>query len=249
MQAWTGARQGMNRAIFLPVQLWLTHAIAFFAHEYGHSVTAWALGFKANPLLLNFGTLSLPNFLIMSEIDEKVDYAPVFAGGHGAAAALIAAAGVLTNFLLYLAFCVAFRRADKSHSGRALLLFWLCVMCAGNLLAYVPIRTFSPEDDMNMVVKGLHTTPWLVLLGLGIPFLAELLHLFSRLLPQARRILFPDDKPRQSRMVVLTGFIVFVFYALAGFEQGEGPTAPVLALLSVFALFPLVTFACWPRRA
>ena len=88
----------MNRAILLPVQLWLAHAVAFFAHEYGHSFSAWALGFKAHPLVLNFGTLSLRNLLIMSEIDEKVDYAPIFAGGDGAAAALIAAAGVLTNF-------------------------------------------------------------------------------------------------------------------------------------------------------
>jgi hypothetical protein len=239
----------VKRAILLPVQLWLAHAIAFFAHEYGHSFSAWALGFKAHPLILNFGTLSLPNLLIMSEIDEKVDYGPVFAGGHGAAAALIAAAGVLTNFFLYIVFCIAFRRMDKTRPGLALLLFWLCVMCAGNLLAYVPVRTFSPEDDMSTVVKGLGTTPWMVLLGLGIPFLAELLHLFLRLLPQARRTLFPDDKARQSRMVALSAFIVFVFYALAGFEHGEGQAAPILALLSVFAFFPLVTFACWPRRA
>jgi hypothetical protein len=237
----------MNRTILLPVQLWLAHAIAFFAHEYGHSFSAWALGFKTHPLILNFGTLSLRNVLIMSEIDEKVDYVPVFAGGHGGAAALIAAAGVLTNFFLYIAACIAFRRVDKNRPALALFLFWLCVMCAANLLAYVPVRTFSPEDDMSTVVKGLGTTPWMVLLGLGIPFLAELLHLFARLLPQARRTLFPDDHTRQSRMVVLTAFIAFVFYALAGFEQGEGQAAPILALLSIFIVFPLVSYACWPR--
>ena len=239
----------MKRYVLLPIQLWLAHAIAFFAHEYGHSFSAWALGFKAHPLVLNFGTLSLRNLLIMSEIDEKVDYAPIFVGGHGAAAALVAAAGVLTNFFLYIACCVAFRRTDKTRPGLALLFFWLCVMCAGNLLDYVPIRTFAPQDDMSTVAKGLGVTPWVVLLGLGIPFLVEILHLFLRLLPLARRTLFPDDKPRQFRLVALTAFIVFVFYALAGFEHGEGRAAPILALLSVFAAFPLVSFACWPRRA
>jgi hypothetical protein len=237
----------MKRYVILPVQLWLAHAMVFFAHEYGHSFTAWALGFKAHPLVLNFGTLSLRNLLIMSEIDEKVDYAPIFAAGHGAAAALIAAAGVLSNFFLYIALWIAFRRADRNRPSLMLLLFWLCVMCAGNLLDYVPIRTFSPVDDMSTVVKGLGITPWMAVLGLGIPFLAELLHLFLRLLPQAGRTLFPNDKARQSRMVVLTAFIVFVFYALAGFEHGEGPAAPVLALLSIFVIFPLVSFACWPR--
>jgi hypothetical protein len=71
--------------------LWLTHAIAFFAHEYSHSFVAWALGWKSNPWIINFGHPDLPNFFQMIDIDEKVDYAPIFAGGHGFAAAVLAA--------------------------------------------------------------------------------------------------------------------------------------------------------------
>ncbi len=73
-------------ALIVAIQIWATHAIAFFAHEYGHSFTAAALGWKADPFVLNFGDLSWSNLLAMFKIDERVDYAPIFKSGNGAQA-------------------------------------------------------------------------------------------------------------------------------------------------------------------
>jgi hypothetical protein len=43
-------------SIKLVVLILVSHAIAFFCHELAHSVTAWLLGAKADPLALNYGS-------------------------------------------------------------------------------------------------------------------------------------------------------------------------------------------------
>ena len=82
---------------------WLAHALGYLVHEYAHSFVAWLLRYKANPLALNYGHLSLDNVLTLGDIDENVDYDPIFAAGRGPLASLIAVAGVLFgNGIFYL---------------------------------------------------------------------------------------------------------------------------------------------------
>jgi len=97
--------------------LWLTHAIAFFAHEYSHSFLAWALGWKTNPWVIDFGHVDARNLLMMIEMDEKVDYAPIFGGGHGFDAAAIAASGVVIGNGLLFVICQALF-ASAVRAGR-----------------------------------------------------------------------------------------------------------------------------------
>lgn len=52
------ARETVTFLLQLALLSWLTHALAYFLHEFGHSFTAWITGYKANPLALNYGHLS-----------------------------------------------------------------------------------------------------------------------------------------------------------------------------------------------
>ena len=79
----------------LLLQLWLAHAVVFFAHEYAHSFAAWMLGWKANPLSLYYAHPTLKDFLVQLGIDQNVDELPIFASGHSRDAALIAGAGMV----------------------------------------------------------------------------------------------------------------------------------------------------------
>jgi hypothetical protein len=45
--------------LLVVIQLWLAHVIGFLMHEYAHSFTAWLLHYKANPLDLDYGHLSI----------------------------------------------------------------------------------------------------------------------------------------------------------------------------------------------
>lgn len=108
------------------LQLWLAHAIGYLAHEYAHSFIAWFCHAKADPLALDYGGLNLENLLFLNDIDENVDYAPLFAEGRNHVAALIAVSGVLIgNGLSYVASLLLFRRATKQH-WRAWAMFFFC---------------------------------------------------------------------------------------------------------------------------
>jgi hypothetical protein len=124
-------------------QLWLAHAIGLMIHEYAHSFTAWLLHYKTNPFALDYGGLNLDNILFQDDIDENVDYAPIFAAGRGALASLIAVAGVLIgNGFSYIVSRWLWTKAkQKKTRAWAMFFFWLCVMSVGNFLSYVPVRT------------------------------------------------------------------------------------------------------------
>jgi hypothetical protein len=168
------------------VQLWSAHAIAYLMHEYAHAFTAWLLGWKANPFALHYGDLSIVNLLILTKIDENVDYAPIYAQGHGHLAALIAFAGSGIGSLLLYAMCRWLLSGTRLqlHPVWRLFAFWLCLMCVGNFYDYVPIRTFDPQGDVSYIVRGLQVSPWLVLVLLGIPTALAIYQLFATLLPQ-----------------------------------------------------------------
>jgi len=234
------------RALTL-VQIWATHAIAFFAHEYAHSTTAWLLGWKANPLALNYGHLTLSNLLAMFAIDENVDYAPIFASGHAWQAGLIAAAGVavgnglITYPISRWGFAEAKRRSARAW---AMFFYWLCVMSVGNLICYVPARTFSYREDMHTVTLGFHCSPWFILLVLGVPFALALVEFFARFEPRSLHWIAPCSLVQRGTMAVLTAAGIFGFYGLAGLSN-SGLISHRISLVSVCVVFPLAAvFEC-----
>jgi len=229
--------------------LWLAHALGYLVHEYAHSFTAWALGYKTNPLALDYGRPDLRNLLILSDIDENVDYGRIFTAGKGYLASLIAVAGLLAgNGILYFLSRGLYsfaKRRNRPILGLFALLF--CLMNVGNFFAYVPIRTFTTHADMANVERGLRISPWWIATVLGLPFGVAIGHFFMKLLPDARGFLFPHKRAPQVVLVAVSSFTVFAFFGSAGM-QGYGPTSHWLTALSLYVLFPVVLILCWPRR-
>ncbi|MET0506487.1 MAG: hypothetical protein ABWZ85_14300 [Luteibacter sp.] len=224
------------------VLLWLlAHAVGLFSHEFAHTFSALALGWKQNPFALDWGSASPLNILLQQEVDENVDYAPVFASGHGIDAGLIALAGAaLGNMVVSLGAGLAVFTAARKRASVAVGCFgyWLVVMSVGNLLSYVPLRVFTSHADMHTVQQGFGWTPMQVILFIGIPFFLAVLWFFLRFQPRALYALFPVSAPRRYVMVVLTSLTVFGFFAVAGLS-GYGETSHVLSLGFLLALLPL----------
>jgi hypothetical protein len=239
-------RAGFNLAfVFL---LWLAHALGYLVHEYAHSFLAWGLGYKANPLALHYGHLSFGNILLLSDIDENVDYAPIFAGGRGALAALIAVAGVLFgNGIFYLLSRRLYATA-REHGRRmlALFLFLFCLMNVGNFISYVPARTFTDHADMATVERGLHLSPWWIAIVLGIPFCVAVWHFFARLLPGAMGFFFPHAYSYQLYLLILSAFMIFGFFGSAGLHR-YGQVSHWISVCSMYLFLPLSVILCRPR--
>jgi hypothetical protein len=234
--------------LFVPLW-WLGHALGYLTHEYAHSFTAWALGYKANPLALNYGHLTPQNVAFLLSIDENVEYGPIFAAGKGYLASLIAVAGVLFgNGVFYFVARGLYSFAKQWHRQvLGLFAFLFCLMNVGNFLCYVPVRTFTTHSDMATLEKGMHASPWWVAGVLGIPFAIAIWHFFATLLPDACALLLPGKPMQQVALVSLSSFTVFVFPFGAAGLQGYGEASHWISIFSSCALFPVVLILCWPR--
>ena len=104
--------------------------------------------------------------------------------------------------------------------------YWVCVASIGNLIDYVPIRTFTDGtdlyQDMYAVERGFGLSPWTLLVVFGIPTGLVLGAFLLRIEPRALRWLFPASPARRTLLAVITAFVLFDFYGAAGWAEG-GP--------------------------
>lgn len=224
-------------------QLWAAHAVAFFAHEYAHALVAWALGWKRSPLDLDYAQPTIGVLLIQLGINQNVDEAPILAAGRGLDVALIGVAGSLlgNGLLTYPLSRLGYHRARKSgRRGWAMFAFWVSAASVGNLIDYVPIRTFTGGlGDVGSLERGLGWSPWLALIVLGLPTLAVTLGFFLKVVPATVTWLFPSSPAARYGVAILAAFCVFGFYGAAGLLEG-GPTSFNLSLASIFLVMPLM---------
>ena len=172
----------------------LAHYAAVLPHEYAHSFMAFALGYKSDPLVIHFGGTSVGNLVSLININEQVDYAPMFARADGRAAALTGFAGPgLANGSLYLLSLFLLRRPGVQRNVLLyMLVFWFNFMNVANFYDYVPIRTFASGGDIGHITQGLGLSPWTALVVLGIPTAIAMWFLFTRTLPRALGRMAPE---------------------------------------------------------
>jgi hypothetical protein len=226
----------------------LAHYAAVLPHEYAHSFMAFALGYKSDPLVIHFGGTSVGNLISLINIDEQVDYAPMFARGDGPAAALVGIAGPgLANGTMYLLSLFLLRRPSiRRNAFLFMLVFWFNFMNVANFFDYVPIRTFASHGDIGHITQGLGISAWTALFVLGIPTSLAMWFLYTRTLPQALGRLAPDSPFRQGFIVTLSVVIMFGYFGLAGFV-GYGEPSHTLSVLSL-CLIPIMLIVCRPAR-
>jgi len=239
-------RSALGFWLLCALAIWATHATAYFFHEYWHSLVAWVAGFRANPLAIDYGHLTPGNILVQSEVDDAVPYDAIFGRGKDAVAALIAFAGMgFGNGLLYAVSRVLLRsRTVRHHSSTYLFGFWLCLMNVGNFLDYVPVRTFVSHGDMAYVARGLHVSPWVILVALGYPTAWALVHFLRKVLPDMLCHAAPQAMPHRVALVAITVFILFGYYGSAGFT-GYGEVSHTLSAISMLSC-PIILAECWP---
>lgn len=231
--------------ILTPLFFLLTHYLAFFIHEYSHSFSAWAFGFKANPLALNYGDTSWQNLLFLSKVDENVDFKQ-FSSAHPWIAAFIAFAGFgVGNVFLFIVSIVFLKSASKHTPIYYYFFIWLACMNLGNFLDYVPGRTFATHGDIGEITTFLQISPWWIMIWLGYPVCFSVWYFYSSLLPFVYEKL-EFNVVQQFILLALITFTLFVLFGATGLHN-YGPESHLIALLSIYVV-PIVMVACGPWR-
>jgi hypothetical protein len=219
----------------------IAHAGAYMTHEYSHSFVAWALGWMRDPLALDYGHPMLYNILFLGDIGDNVQYDPIFAGGHGVLASVIALSGtVIGNGLLYfILYFIA--TMDAVASNRALLsaVYWIGVMCAGNVWGYVPIRAITSHADIAIAAKGFGVPTWVQFPFLIVPALYVVYHFFCRMVPRCLWLISAGSKINMALVIALTAYWFFAFFGGDGTDGSYGLVSQLLAITSKYFLFPL----------
>jgi hypothetical protein len=235
-------------ALLTPVFILLAHYLVVFPHEFAHSFMAWVLGRKADPFAITWGGGSLRNILLLTNIDENVDYRSALARGPAYYVALIALAGPgIANGTLYFLSLAWLKRAWlQARPVLFYFVFWCNFMTVANFYDYIPIRTFGPRDDVANFVHGLGISPWYVF-GVGIYLVGFAIVCFlGRGLARAYECLGLQTTASRSTLMVVCVVILFCYYSLPGFGMGDDISCFIS--MTSWIMVPGILFICWPSR-
>jgi hypothetical protein len=237
-------------AFLTPIFILLTHYLAVFPHEYAHSFTAWFLGYKSNPLALNYGGTSLSNILLLINIDQNVDNKMIYALGHPGHVALIAFAGPGTNIILFiLSFWLLRTKILRQHPYIFYFLFFYNLMNLGNIYDYVPIRTFVTQGimvDILDIEQGLNISPWLIYVVVGYPLAFLIWQFFTKTLTSAYVYLRITNTILKAILMIICVCILFGYFGMPGFFSHE--EIPFFISATSLLVIPGIIISLWPTR-
>src|SRR5262249_12759364 len=166
----------------------------------------------------HWGGTSVVNVLLLININEQVDYAAMFAGGGGLAAALVgfAGPGLANGSLWLLSLWLLVWPSGRGTTWLFRFVFWFNFMNVGNFFDYVPIRTFASHGDIAHIVHGLGASPWTALVVLGIPTALALWFFYARTLPLGLGRLAPHSAFRRGVIASASVIIMFGYFGLVG---------------------------------
>ncbi|TNF65611.1 MAG: hypothetical protein EP298_11750 [Gammaproteobacteria bacterium] len=244
-------RKVIGFILITPVFVLLSHYLAVYPHEFSHSFMAWALGFKHNPLAIDFGGTSWLNILLLINIDENVNYQFLISHGHLYAMALIAFAGPgLANGLLYVISLILLNlKSLYKHKIIYYFIFWFNFMNLCNFYDYIPIRTLTNHGDVAHFSTGLGVSPWWVYLIGGYIVFMLIWFFFTRTLMKTVTVLnFSESFTIKLMLSILCIALLFGYFALPGILSNYGQLSFLISISSISAI-PGVIFAAWPARS
>jgi len=224
---------------FLPIS-----ALFVIIHEYIHSTTAWLLGAKENPIIIQWG-----NLVTLAGWDEDVCYSCLFDSGQGTVAAVIAASPLIFQAAVFIV-CLYLMLGDLLLKKRLMfhVVFWVAIINFMELFDYIAMRSFASNGDIGNINHGLGLSPWL-LFTVNMPLvLAGIYLLFGRVLPRVNVVVAKGSLSTKRLILVLSAFIFFLLGSGLRVMIYLYPDPQWMFGLIGLAGFVLVVYLCWPTR-
>jgi hypothetical protein len=224
---------------FLPLS-----ALFVIIHEYIHSTTAWLLGAKENPMIIQWG-----NLITLAGWDEAVCYSCLFDSGRGTAAAIIAASPLIFQAAVFI-ICLYLMLGNQLLKKRLLLhvVFWVAIINFMELFTYIAYESFATHGDIGNINRGLGLSPWLLFPVNITLVLAGIYLLFLRVLPKMNVVVAEGNPLTKMLILILSAFIFFRLGSILWEMVSLYPDPQWMFGLIGLAGFVLVVSLCWPTR-
>lgn len=237
-------KQTLNYLILALVTFLPVSALFVVIHEYIHSTTAWLLGAKENPMIIQWG-----NFVTLAGWDEAVCYSCLFDSGRGTAAAIIASSPLIFQAAVFIV-CLYIMLGDRLLKKRLLfhLVFWVAIINFMELFTYVAYESFSLHGDIGNINRGLGLSPW-ILFPVNITLvLAGIYLLFVRVIPRMNVVVAEGNPLTKKLILILSAFIFFRLGNVLWAMLSLYPDPQWMFGLIGLGGFTLVVSLCWPTR-
>lgn len=228
-----------------PLYIWIAQLTAYI-HEYAHSFTAWALGFKNNPLDIIYGGWSWQNIIFLANIDENVNYVMIDQLGHRHLISLIAFAGPgIGTLAIY--FISLFLLRKNFNRYFYYLLLWINLVNIRELWAYVPLRALSTYADVANINYSLGISHWWIFILIS-PLVAwGVWNFFANTLKNAYEKLGLFSKSSKATLFILTISYFFAITWLQILTANYNLVTRALTWYSLIAI-PFILLFYWPTR-
>lgn len=236
-----------NAILLLLTPLYILIAqLTAYIHEFAHSFTAWALGFKADPLNIIYGGWSFKNLFFLANIDENVNYILIDQLGHRHLISLIAFAGPgIATLSIYLISLYLLRKNFNKYLYY--FIFWINLINLRELWAYVPLRALSTTADIANINYSLDLSPWWIFILIS-PFVVwAVWNFFSNTLKNAYAKLGLLTNSSKAILFTLT---VLYFFTLTGLQILTANYNFITHAItwSSFIAIPFILFSYWPCK-
>lgn len=228
-----------------PIYIWIAQLTAFI-HEYAHSFTAWALGFKINPFDIIYGGWNWQNIIFLANIDENVNYALIDQLGQRHLISLIAFAGPgIATLSIYLITLYLLRKNFNSYLYY--LVFWINLVNIRELWAYVPLRALSTTADIANINYSLGISSWWIFILIS-PLVAwGVWNFFSNTIQNSYQKLGLFSTSSRVSLLIITIIYFFGLTCLQILTVNYNLITRALTWSSLLAI-PFILFLCWPKQ-
>jgi len=234
-----------HKILIKVIVIFLAHHLSMLLHEWTHGTFAWIFGYKTNPFAIYYGDWTL------LDAWELVDYKAILAKGKGWIVAIIGISPIIVGATLYL-IGIKVLSIPKIKNIKLLwyFLFWFTLSNLGQVLDYVPVRTFTNysngllDGDIGHFLQGLHLSPWVIFFPGTIFVIIAIWEFFKVEVPQLYAVMEISSFHRKWYLLVVLLYL-FAWYGASGFHSSA--ISKDFSRLSIL-MIPILFTICNPAR-
>ncbi|WP_126720610.1 hypothetical protein [Lucifera butyrica] len=228
------------------ITIFLAHHLSMLLHEWTHSTIAWIYGYKASPFDIYYGDWTLLSAW------ELIDYKSILAEGKGKIVSIIAISPIILGGILYLlGVMLLSKRQIKNNKILWYFLFWFTLSNLGQVLDYIPIRTFTAyhdgllRGDIGHFIQGLNLSPWIVFIPGTLFVVMGVWEVLKFEVSRAYVVMGVSDLRTRKRLLFLVLAYLFFWYGSSGFHVSF--ISDVFSCISILAV-PVLFYYYNPAR-